>query len=75
MSETRTITVKKELVYEVALVRAKIAEELKVPTDAIDLEAVVDFVTDLAAEDMSCGWGHRGDAYTFDYISDTGELL
>ena len=68
MSETKTITVKKELVYEVALVRAKIGEDAP-------LEAVVDFVTDLAAEDMSCGWGHRGDAYTFDYLSDSGELL
>jgi len=68
MSETKTITVKKELVYEVSLIRKTIGEDAT-------LEAVVDFVTDLAAEDMSCGWGHRGDAYTFDYLSDSGELL
>ena len=68
MSETKTITVKKELVYEVSLIRKTIGKDAT-------LEAVVDFVTDLAAEDMSCGWGHRGDAYTFDYLSDSGELL
>ena len=68
MSETKTITVKKELVYEVSLIRKTIGEDAT-------LEAVVDFVTDLAAEDMSCGWGHRGDAYTFDYLSDNGEHL
>ena len=68
MSETRTITVKKELVYEVSLIRKTIGEDAS-------LEAVVDYVTDLAAEDMSCGWGHRGDSYTFDYLSDSGELL
>ena len=68
MSETKTITVKKELVYEVSLIRKTIGEDAT-------LESVVDYVTDLAAEDMSCGWGHRGDAYTFDYLSDSGELL
>ena len=64
MSETKTITVKKELVYEVSLIRKTIGEDAP-------LEAVVDFVVDLVSEDMAQG----NDAYTFDYLSDSGELL
>jgi len=66
-SETRTITVKKELVYEVALVRKTIGEDAP-------LQAVVDFVIDLVDwEDQT--YFRSSDAYTFDYLSDNGEHL
>ena len=71
MSNTKTITVRKDLVYNVSLVKNQLAEQACCRPEDVPFEEVLEFARYLALLDM----GNNPSNQYFDLLGDNGEDL
>ena len=71
MSDTKTITVRKDLVYNVDLIKNQLADQMCVMTKDVSFEEVLEFARYLALLDM----GNNPSNQYFDLLGDNGEDL
>ena len=71
MSNTKTITVRKDLVYNVDLIKNQLADQMCVMTKDVPFEEVLEFARYLALLDM----GNNPSNQYFDLLGDNGEDL
>ena len=71
MSKTKTITVRKDLVYNVDLIKNQLADQMYVMTKDVPFEDVLEFARNLSLLDMS----DNPSSQYFDLLGDNGEDL
>ena len=71
MSDTKTITVRKDLVYNVDLIKNQLADQMCVMTKDVPFEDVLEFARNLSLLDMS----DNPSSQYFDLLGDNGEDL
>ena len=71
MSKTKTITVRKDLVYNVDLIKNQLADQMCVMTKDVPFEDVLEFARNLSLLDMS----DNPSSQYFDLLGDNGEDL
>ena len=69
MSETKTITVRKDLVYNVSLIKNQLAEQACCRPEDVPFEEVLEFARNLSLLDMS----DNPSSQYFDLLGDNGE--
>jgi len=71
MSKTKTITVRKDLVYNVDLIKNQLADQMCVMTKDVPFEDILEFARNLSLLDMS----DNPSSQYFDLLGDNGEDL
>ena len=71
MSKTKTITVRKDLVYNVSLIRKTLAEQACCLPEDVPFEEVLEFARNLSVLDMQ---DYEASKY-FEFLGDNGEDL
>ena len=71
MSNTKTITVRKDLVYNVSLIKNQLADQACCRAEDVPFEEVLEFARYLALLDM----GNNPSNQYFDLLGDNGEDL
>ena len=71
MSKTKTITVRKDLVYNVDLIKKTLADQACFHVDEVAFEEVLEFARNLSVLDMQ---DYEASKY-FDFLGDNGEDL
>jgi len=71
MSDTKTITVRKDLVYNVSLIKNQLADQMCVMTKDVPFEDVLEFARNLSLLDMS----DNPSSQYLDLLGDDGEDL
>ena len=72
MSKTKTITVRKDLVYNVDLVKKTLAEQTCCLPEDVPFEQVLEFARNLAVLDMN---DNPSNGHYLDFLGDNGEDL
>ena len=71
MSDTKTITVRKDLVYNVNLIKNQLAEQACCRAEDVPFDEVLEFARNLSLLDMS----DNPSSQYFDLLGDNGEDL